>query len=106
MDEYAEGLQTLAPAAGGASADLLDVLEAKIAQLVEHHRDARASIQELRGRLKERERRIGELNEKVYALDRVRTDVRKRIDTLIAEIDRFDRGAGRRRSHERRASAR
>ncbi len=70
--------------------DLVGLLEEKVARLVERHRDARKTIEDLRGQLKDREKRIGELTDRVYTLGRVRDDARKRLDTLIAEVDRME----------------
>ncbi len=70
--------------------DLVGLLEGKVARLVERYRDARKTIEDLRGQLKDREQRIGELTDRVYTLGRVRDVARKRLDTLIAEVDRME----------------
>jgi chromosome segregation ATPase len=104
MSEQADGLRAPAsPSARAGASDLLVLLEERIARLIERHRDARRTIAELRSQLKERDRRVGELNERVYALGRVRADARKRVDRLIAELERLERRGGAGRSRSQRA---
>jgi septal ring factor EnvC (AmiA/AmiB activator) len=74
-----------------ASESLLDLLEDRLRRLVERHREARDQIAELRAQLKVRDQRIGELTEKVHARGRVRGEVERRIDALIAQLDRLER---------------
>lgn len=81
-----------------ASADLLGVLEQRLERLVDRYREGRRTVQELRGLLKERDKRIGELNDKVYALARLRTDARKHVDRLLGELERLERQDGRGRA--------
>lgn len=91
MSEQVEGLRTSpAPADAGTSGDLLEILEQRVSALVHRYGEARQVIQALRTQLKDRDKRIGELNEKVYALARVKADVAKRIDRLIGEIERLE----------------
>lgn len=73
------------------SGDLVSLLEERVSGLVHRQQEARRTIQDLRTQLKEREKRIGELNEKVYGLGRVKTEVAKRVERLIAEIEQLER---------------
>lgn len=82
-------LDRAAPTERGA-VDLVGLLEERVARLVERHRDARKTIQDMRGQLKDREQRIGELTDRIYTLGRVRDDARKRLEALIAQIDRME----------------
>ena len=82
-------LDRAVPAERG-TVDLVGLLEEKVARLVERHREARKTIQDMRVQLKEREQRIGELTDRVYTLGRVRDDARKRLEALIAQIDRLE----------------
>jgi chromosome segregation ATPase len=104
MNEHGQGLAPHANGGSGGSADLLALLEERVADLVVRYREARGTIDRLRGQIKERERRIGELNGKVYALGRARSDAQKRIDGVISEIQRLERAASRRGARARRAA--
>ncbi len=90
MNESADGVGPIGSVSGGASLDLIDLLEERVARLVERHREARKTISDLRGQLKERESRIGDLTDKVYTLGRVRDEAHKRVDELISRIDRLE----------------
>ena len=97
MSEQVEGLRTSPARADiadkGTSGELLGLLEQRVSALVQRYGEARQTIQELRTHLKDREKRIGELNEKVYALTRLKADVAKRIDRLIGEIEKLESNA-------------
>lgn len=95
MSEPAPGLEFGSPVAEGCAADLFGALEEKVTRLVERHREARKTIQDLRAQLRERERQIGELTEKAYTLGRVRDEAQKRLDALIDEIDHLQADGGR-----------
>ncbi len=90
MNESADGVGPIGSVSGGASLDLIDLLEERVARLVERHREARKTISDLRGQLKERGGRIGERTDKVYTLGRVRDEAHKRVDELIARIERLE----------------
>jgi chromosome segregation ATPase len=93
MGEVGEGLRTIVgPQLGGA--DLLNLLEARIGELVERHRAARSTIEELTATLVDRDRRIRDLLERVEALDRGRLEARERLDRLIARIEAADESEG------------
>ncbi len=69
---------------------LLQQLEERIAGLITRYGEARASVAELRGQLKERDARIGELTERLHALARVRSEVERRIDGLLVQLDALE----------------
>lgn len=74
-------------AALGAEGDLVDELGARIARLVERHRSTRRAVDELRAALLERDRRVIELDAKLAAFERVRAELLRRIDALVAQVD-------------------
>jgi septal ring factor EnvC (AmiA/AmiB activator) len=74
-----------------ASESLLDLFEDRLRRLVQRHREAREQIAELRAQLKVRDQRIGELTDKVHAAGRMRGEVERRLDALIAQLDRLER---------------
>lgn len=74
-------------AAPGAEGDLVDELGARIARLVERHRSTRRAVDELRAALLERDRRVIELDAKLAAFERVRAELLRRIDALVAQVD-------------------
>jgi septal ring factor EnvC (AmiA/AmiB activator) len=93
MGEVGEGLRTIVgPQLGGV--DLLNLLEVRIGELVERHRAARATIEELTATLVDRDRRIRDLLERVDALDRTRLEARDRLDRLIARIEAVGESEG------------
>ncbi len=69
---------------------LLEQLEERIARLISRHGEARATNAELRAQLKERDARIGELTDRLHALARVRTEVERRIDGLLGQLDALE----------------
>jgi chromosome segregation ATPase len=71
--------------------DLLEVLTFRVESLVERHRKVRQEIEELSARLAEREKRIRELEKGMESAKRLRRDVGKRIDGLIAQVERLER---------------
>jgi chromosome segregation ATPase len=77
--------------ARASSESLFDLLEDRLRRLVQRQHEAREQIAELRAQLKVRDQRIGELTEKVHAAGRIRSEVERRIDALIAEVDRLER---------------
>lgn len=76
-----------------ASESLLDLFEDRLRRLVQRHREAREQVAELRAQLKVRDQRIGELTEKVHAAGRLRGEVQRRLDALIAELERVERAS-------------
>ena len=73
--------------------DLIDVLEERLRGLVDRYQSQRSSIEDLRAQAKEQDRRINELEARVYSLNGARVTATKRLDKLIAEIDRRERSA-------------
>ncbi len=71
--------------------DLIDLLEVRLRDLVERHQDQRRSLDEVRARAKEQDKRIGELEARVYALNGARAAATKRLGKLISEIERRER---------------
>jgi septal ring factor EnvC (AmiA/AmiB activator) len=69
---------------------LLEQLEERVARLISRYGEARATAAELRAQLKERDARIGELTERLHALARMRTEVERRIDGLLGQLDALD----------------
>ncbi len=92
MGELAGGVQ---PSTDGGPdhGDLIDVLEERLRDLVDRYQSQRRSIVEIRAQAKEQDRRINELEARVYALNGARATATKRLDKLIAEIDRRERSA-------------
>lgn len=89
MGEAVHGLQpneTAQPAG-----DLVDLLEVRIGDLVERHREARRAIARLRDDLRDRDRRIHDLVQRVQKLDRARGLACERVDRILARLDRIER---------------
>jgi chromosome segregation ATPase len=72
--------------------DLLAHLEERVTRLVERYRTSQGTIEELEAALREREREVIALNEKLSALGRSRTAALERLEGAIAEVDRLERG--------------
>jgi chromosome segregation ATPase len=77
-----------------AEGDPVDELGAGIARLVERHRSTRRAVDELRAALLERDRRVIELDAKLAAFERVRAELLRRIDALVAQVDQLARSSG------------
>ena len=69
--------------------DLVDDLGARIARLIDRHRSTRRAVDDLRAALVERDRRVIELDAKLAAFERVRGELMRRIDALVAQVDRL-----------------
>jgi chromosome segregation ATPase len=72
--------------------DLLAHLEERVTRLVERYRTSQGTIEELEAALREREREVIALNEKLSALGKSRTAALQRLEGAIAEVDRLERG--------------
>ncbi len=93
MTEHAEHLQPSPDARAEISdADLIGVLAARVESLVERFRAAQIRIEELDEQLAERDRWIRELTQKQEGSERCRKDIRKRVDRLIEQVERLERG--------------
>jgi DNA repair exonuclease SbcCD ATPase subunit len=103
MAEFPGGLQAGAPS-DVVSGDLLDLLEARTRDLVERYRRSKKTVEELRAQGRERDRRIGELTERVRTLERKRTEARQRVQRMIEQIERLERAGGSSRSSRSAAS--
>jgi len=71
-------------------------LESLVRELVDRHATLRAEHAETLSQLSRREARIGELEERVLAMNQVRQDAAKRIDELISQLDRVEAELDRR----------
>ena len=76
-------------------ADLIELLERRVAALVDSYRKAKLTTQDLRGKVAERDQRIRELTKRMESSKRVRGAVRKRIQTLMAEVEKLERAGAR-----------
>ncbi len=92
MGELTGGLQPSTDARPD-HGSLIDVLEERLRDLVDRYRSQRRSIVAFRAQAKEQDRRINELEARVYSLNGARAMATKRLDKLIAEIDRRERSA-------------
>lgn len=69
-------------------------LESSVTRLVDRYREARRTVQQLQVQVGERDRRITELNERVYALSKTRGVALKRLERVITVVERLEqRGA-------------
>jgi septal ring factor EnvC (AmiA/AmiB activator) len=65
-------------------------LERAVAALIGRHEQLRSENAALRQDLREKDRRIGRLDEQLLDANQRRQDVGKHIDELIAQIDQLD----------------
>ncbi len=72
--------------------DLLGVLSVRVESLVERFRTAQRRIAELDAQVAERERSIAELVRAQEASKRGRNDASKRVERLLAQVERLERG--------------
>lgn len=68
--------------------DLLGVLDRRLRALVDRHREASATVRDLRARLAERDAEIADLRKRVEALCDVRDRALDRVDSILARIGR------------------
>jgi chromosome segregation ATPase len=80
------------PLSVGEGGDLVAHLEERVTRLVERYRASQGTIEQLKAKLRERERKLAELNEKVYALDQLRSAALERLEGAIAQVDRLEKG--------------
>ncbi len=93
MTEHAEHLQPSRDSGAAISdGDLIGVLGTRVEALVERFRAAQIRIEELDEQLAERDRWIRELTQKQEGSERRRKDIRKRVDRLIEQVERLERG--------------
>lgn len=72
--------------------ELVDLLERRISELVERHRAARSTIEQLTASLLDRDRRINELVQRVGENSRASADARHRLERLIARVEQLEAG--------------
>jgi chromosome segregation ATPase len=80
------------PLSAGEGGDLVAHLEERVTRLVERYRASQGTIEELRATLREWERKVAELTEKVDALDQSRSAALERLEGVIAQVDRLEKG--------------
>ena len=71
-------------------------LEALVRALVDRHRALNEEREQMRAGLKERDTRIRSLGVQLVQMNQTRSDAAKRIDELIAQLDRVEVEVGRR----------
>lgn len=86
MSNLASSLPRTARVARGVDADLLPTLEERITSLVERHREALKTIEELRMQLQERDAEVHALAQRLERRDRLQEELRARVDRLIERI--------------------
>lgn len=95
MSEQAGQLQ---PSQGSSAAipegDLLGVLSVRVESLVERYRKAQRRIAELDAQVAERDSSIAELVCVQEASKRGRNDASKRVERLLAQVERLERDGG------------
>ena len=69
---------------------LITTLEARVVALVERHREARKTIEELQQALEEREARLADLSRRVDDHEQVRGQVRQRISGLVERLKQLE----------------
>lgn len=83
-----EAIQSAAESQGGESE--LARLEQGVALLLERFRRVQEEVVSLRRQLAERDRRLQEQSREIRRLNQRHQDAAKRLDDLIAELDRLD----------------
>lgn len=86
MSNFATPLPRSRMNRGAADGDLMLSLEERITSLVERHREALKTIEELRIQLQERDAEVHELSQRLESRDRVQDELRIRLDRLIERI--------------------
>ena len=92
MTEYAEQLDHRPSLDAPGEGDLLDVLEDRLKLLLGRHRVALSENDDQRRELQERDRVIIELNARIASLEKLRAEALSRVERLIDEVDRLERG--------------
>ena len=73
--------------------DLVAILATRVESLVERFRAAQSKLEALDGQLMERNRQIRELSEELKASTQLKRDVQKRINRLVAHVERLERAS-------------
>ncbi len=93
MSEQAGQLQSSrGSSAATPQGDLLGVLSVRVESLVERFRKAQRRIAELDAQVAERDGSIAKLVRAQEASKRGRNDVSKRVERLLAQVERLERG--------------
>ena len=92
MTEYAAQLDARPSLEARGEGDLLDVLEDRLKVLLERHRVALRECDDQRRELQEQDRVIAGLNARIASLEKLRADALGRIERLIDEVERLERG--------------
>jgi chromosome segregation ATPase len=79
---------------GAADGDLMLSLEERITSLVERHREALKTIEELRMQLQQRDAEVNALSQRVEQRERVQDELRVRLDRLIDRIAQMQGACG------------
>jgi TolA-binding protein len=72
--------------------DLMAHLEERVTRLVERHRESQAAIERLKEKLRDRERKVSELGERVSALGKSRSLAVQRLEGVIARVQELEKG--------------
>lgn len=95
MTEYAEQLDDRPSLDARGEGDLLDVLEDRLKLLLGRHRAALRECDDQRRELQGRDRVIAELKTRIASLEKLRAAALDRVERLIDEVDRLERGLDR-----------
>ncbi len=79
---------------GAVDGDLMVSLEERITSLVERHREALKTIEELRIQLQERDAEVHGLAQRLEQRERVQDELRSRLDQLIDRIGQMQGACG------------
>jgi hypothetical protein len=85
--------------------DLFSLLEQRVEALVDRHREALSRIQDLREELAGRDAQVAHLRSRVAALQELRAEVLRHLESLIARVDDLQRGAAARPPQQPEESA-
>ena len=90
MRDVRESLPPASSSEGLRAGSLFDLLEERVASLVERQRDARKSVEELDAQIEERDALVAALKEQLAAADDLKRDLHERVSRLIARIDALE----------------
>ena len=90
MSEAAHQLHMPSRRSSEGEVDLLAVLEERLASLVERHREALKTIEELESQLVESSARMAELERRFDARDGLRREARSRMQAAIGRLEEIE----------------
>jgi chromosome segregation ATPase len=93
MSEQTQGLP--GPASSlpiGESGELMAHLEERVTRLVERYRQAQTTSEQLKAKLRDRDGELQELRRKLQTLGQSRRVALKRLQGVIARVDRLEKG--------------